>query len=204
MKEPFYRRLLLICGSFLVFCCLYYGSAYLGDSFPHRYRLYFAWERKIPLVPEAAFVYMSATLMFLPIFRRLPTAAQLWPLSLTLAVEQLLAGVCFYLLPLEDGFPTDSNPTGVSGAMWRLAGTVAMRHNYLPSLHVALATTAALVYSRAVGRTSWPMNLWAAAIALSTLLIHQHHLADVVAGFLLAQAGVRWIYDRLAPAATPE
>ncbi|MBN9417337.1 MAG: phosphatase PAP2 family protein [Candidatus Eremiobacteraeota bacterium] len=198
MKEPLYRRLLLISGSFLVFCLLYYGSAYLGDSFQHRYRLYFDWERNIPLVPEAAFVYMSATLMFLPIFRKLPTAAQLWPLSLTLAAEQLLAGICFYLLPLEDGFPTGPVPTGLSGAMWRLAGTVAMRHNYLPSLHVALATTAAMVYARAVGRPSWPMNVWAAAIALSTLLIHQHHVADVIAGFLLAQLGVRLLYDRLA------
>lgn len=196
--------LLLICGSFLLFCLLYYGSAYLGDFAGSRYHFYFAWEENIPLIPSAAFVYLSESLMYFPIFRRQTTFAQLWPLALTLALEQVIAAACFLTFPLEDGFRPAPPPGGISGAVWQLAGRVAGRHNYLPSLHVALATTAALVYARVTRSRAWKMRLWAAAIALSTLLIHQHHIADVIAGFALAWASVRLVYDRLLPASASD
>lgn len=196
--------LLLVCGSFLLFCLLYYGSAYLGDFAVSRYHLYFAWEENIPLIPSAAFVYLSESLMYFPIFRKQKTFAQLWPLALTLAFEQVIAAGCFLAFPLEDGFKPAPPLGGVSGAVWRLAGQLAGRHNYLPSLHVALATTAALVYARVSRSRALKMHLWAAAIALSTLLIHQHHVADVMAGFGLAWASVRLVYDRLLPASASD
>lgn len=196
--------LLLVCGCFLAFCLLYYGSAYLGDFSSHRYRLYFEWERNIPLVPAAALVYMSGGLMYLPIFARLRTARNLCPLALTLAAQLLVACLIFLIYPLEDGFGPAPPLSGFSGQAWRLAGTMAARHNYLPSLHVALATTAAMVYARAGGGRIWLMRLWAAAVALSTLLIHQHHLADVVAGLGLAGVAVVGLYDRLLPTFSPQ
>lgn len=196
--------LLLVCGSFLLFCLLYYGSAYLGDFASARYHLYFAWEKSIPLVPSAAFVYLSEGLMYFPIFRKQRTFAQLWPLALTLAVEQVVAAACFLAFPLEDGFPCAPPPGGISGAVCALAGRLAGRHNYFPSLHVTLATTAALVYARVTHSRALKMHLWAAAIASSTLLIHQHHIADVLAGLTLAWASVRLVYDRLLPASTTD
>ena len=39
---------------------------------------------------------------------------------------------------------------------------------------------------------------WAGVVAASTLLTHQHHVADVLAGWLLGVAGKRLIYDRRA------
>ncbi len=194
--EP--AALLLAIASFLFFGAVYAGSAYLGDALPWRYRLYFSWETQIPLVPGAAFVYLSISLMLIPLLRALPTVRQLYPVALTLAAQQLVAALCFVLLPLQDGFPPAGEVDGLSGAAWRLAGQLALRHNYFPSLHVALSSTAALILSRRRGRPDLFMIGWAAAIAASTVLIHQHHLADVVAGFVLAWASVRLIYDRLA------
>lgn len=184
--------------SFLLFGSVYAGSAYLGDSLPWRYRFYFEWETHIPLVPAAAFVYLSISFMLIPLLTHLPTARQLRPVVATLAAEQAVAALCFMLLPLEDGFPPPGTPQGLAGDVWRLAGTLAMRHNYFPSLHVALSTTAALIVSRARGRLDIFMVAWALAIAISTVLIHQHHLADVAAGWLLAFLAVRLVYDRLA------
>ena len=189
----------LTLASFLLFGAIYGGSAYLGDSLPWRYRLYFPWETQIPLVPAAAFVYLSITLMLIPLLQALPTVRQLYPVATTLAAQQLVAALCFVLIPLQDGFPPAGPVSGLSGAAWRLAGQLALRHNYFPSLHVALASTAAMVLSRHRGRPHLYMIGWAAAIAVSTLLIHQHHLADVVAGFGLAWVSMRLIYDRLAP-----
>ena len=196
VPEP--GAILLVIACALAFTLLYGGSAWLGDGFTHHYRLYFEWERHIPLVPAASFVYLSVFLTYLPVMCQLPSARALRPVAWTLLAEQLVAALCFLILPLEDGFPPAPPQPGISGQAWRLAGALALRHNYLPSLHVALATTAALVMGRAQGRPNLWMLCWAAAIAVSTLLIHQHHLADVVAGGLLAWGGVVLVYDRLA------
>jgi hypothetical protein len=75
-----------------------------------------------------------------------------------------------------------------AGWLYRFADTVNLEYNMVPSLHVAFAVSCALSYSR----ISWPWLWWswAAAIALSTLLCHQHHLLDLVAGVVFA-----WLID---------
>ncbi len=184
--------------AFAVYWALYAASARLGDFASTRYHFYFEWERDIPLVPAAALVYLSISFMLIPLLLALPTARQLWPVAVTLVCQGLMASLCFWLLPLEDGFGPTPNVNGWDGWIWRLSNQLALRHNYFPSLHVTLATSAALVLSRQRGRVDWPMVLWAGAIAVSTLFVHQHHLFDVVGGLLLAFAGVRLVYDRLA------
>ena len=184
--------------AFGVYWALYALSARLGDFAATRYRFYFEWEREIPLVPAAALVYLSITMMLIPLLRALPTARQLWPVAVTLIFQGLVASLCFWLVPLEDGFPKDPAVGGWDGWIWKLSNELALRHNYFPSLHVTLATSAALVLSRQRKAIDWPMALWALAIALSTLFVHQHHLADVIGGLLLALAGVHLVYDRLA------
>ena len=184
----------------VVYWSLYAGSAWLGDLAPIRYRLYFDWEPAIPLVPVAALVYLSISFMLIPLWAALPTPRQLWPVLVTLNVQGLTAALCFWLLPLEDGFPPAHPAPSWSVSMWRLANQLALRHNYFPSLHVSLSASAAMVLSRCRGSIHWPMVLWAAAIAVSTLLIHQHHLIDVAGGLLLAYATVRGVYDRMVPA----
>ena len=162
-----------------------------------RYHLYFDWETSIPLVPSAALVYLSISLMLIPLLKALPTPGQLWPVLITLNAQGLAAALCFWLLPLEDGFPPANPGDGWAVSVWRLANQMALRHNYFPSLHVSLSASAAMVLSRCRGSIHWPMVLWAGAIAVSTLLIHQHHLIDVAGGLLLAYATVRGIYDRM-------
>lgn len=184
--------------AFAAYWTLYAASARLGDFAATRYHFYFEWERNIPLVPAAALIYMSITLMLIPLLQALPTARQLWPVAVTLVAQGLVASLCFWLMPLEDGFGSVAEVGGWDGWVWRLSNQLALRHNYFPSLHVTLATSAALVLSRQRGRIHWPMVVWAAAIAVSTLFVHQHHLADVLGGLLLALAGVHLVYDRMA------
>jgi membrane-associated phospholipid phosphatase len=196
--KPDRAALGLVALAFAVYWGLYAASARLGDFANTRYRFYFEWERDIPLVPAAALVYLSITFMLIPLLRALPTARQLWPVAVTLIFQGLVASLCFWLLPLEDGFPIAPPVSGWDGWVWQLSNQLALRHNYFPSLHVTLATSAALVVSRQQKRLNWPMALWALAIALSTLFVHQHHLADVVGGLVLALAGVHLVYDRWA------
>jgi membrane-associated phospholipid phosphatase len=182
-----------------IYWSVYAASARLGDLAAGRYRLFFDWERGIPLVPAAALVYLSISLMLIPLMRALPSERQLRPVAVTLICQSLVAALCFWVLPLEDGFPQPGRASGWDGWVWNLSNDLALRHNYFPSLHVTLAVSAALVISRARGRTHWPMVWWAVAISVSTLLVHQHHLIDIAGGVVLAFAGVFFIYDRMAP-----
>lgn len=185
----------LALGSLLLFGGLYAGCSWLGDGLP-KHHLYLAWECQIPLVPWAALVYLSISLMLIPLLRTFPTFPRLWPVALTLALQQGVAALCFVLLPLEGGYPSQPVPPGWSGWLWQLSNQLALRHNYFPSLHVALAWTAVLVISRERGQMQWGLLAWAAAIALSTLLVHQHHLIDIAGGVLLAWASVALVFDR--------
>ncbi len=66
-------------------------------------------------------------------------------------------------------------------------GSVDTPHNLAPSLHVAFA--ALIVFSCAERTTpflSLFYVLWLAALAASTVFVHQHHLIDVATGLVLA------------------
>ena len=46
------------------------------------------------------------------------------------------------------------------------------------------------------------LGVWAFAVAVSTVLTHQHHVADAVGGWALAAAAHRLVlgrFDRMAP-----
>jgi membrane-associated phospholipid phosphatase len=122
-----------------------------------------------------------------------PSDVELRALAATLFAVILVGGVCFLLLPVELAFP----PTPECGpwdGLVRFAKAVALTNNMLPSLHVALSVACAAVcspYAGALGRMIlWS---WASVVAVSTLLLHQHYLIDVLTGASLGAAGVRWV-----------
>lgn len=190
----------LAVASFVLFTLLYGVTSYIGNGLYPKYELYFAWEKGIPLIPAAAVFYLSVSLMIVPILRTFPTVGELWPVAVTLAVQQCVAGAIFLLFPLQGGYPPDPHGTGLWGGIWEFSNVMALSHNWFPSLHVALSSTAVLVLWRAWGRTPWGMIVWAAAVSVSTLFVHQHHLADIAGGVLLAWASVRLVYDRMVVA----
>jgi membrane-associated phospholipid phosphatase len=188
---------LLAAGSFVVFTLLYGVTSYIGNGLYPKYTLHFAWESQIPLFPAAAVAYLSVGLMIVPILRAFPTFHQLWPVAVTLAAQQTVAAAIFLLFPLQGGYPKDPPGSGFWGGIWELSNTMALSHNWFPSLHVGLSSTAALVLWRAYGKAPWGMITWASAVSVSTLFVHQHHLADIAGGVLLAWGSVRLVYDRM-------
>jgi membrane-associated phospholipid phosphatase len=101
------------------------------------------------------------------------------------------------LVPADNVFPPPPDDMGVWTGLVRSAKWVALEHNLVPSLHVALSVVCIAVYARQarpVGRAL--LWLWAAVIGLSTLLLHQHYVLDVATGFALGLAGVWLVYDR--------
>jgi membrane-associated phospholipid phosphatase len=178
------------------FAFVYGGADLLTARHSFRVRLYFDAEMAWPFVPAAVLIYLSIYLLCLSAPFILPTRQELRSLAWTIAAVILFAGICFLLLPAEMAFhePPD---TGRWTPVVRFAKRVALTHNLAPSLHVGMTVVFVAVYSRraaAIGKSL--LWLWALAMGVSTLLLHQHYVVDVVSGFVLGLAGVRLVYDR--------
>lgn len=152
--------------------------------------LYAEWELALPLWPPALWGYLSMYALFLlpPCF--LP-GERIGRLGRQLIAGTLLAGAVFLLLPARLGFVRELPPepyTAWFALMFRLDAP----HNLVPSLHVVFSGLIALACAD-VARP-WVRRVlygWLALIGASTVLVHQHHLLDGVAGLALV-AGLRW------------
>ena len=181
----------------LWFGLVYGGACYLASTHTYRVRVHFDAELDIPFVPGMVVFYMSILLLFLTTPFILRTRQELRALAVTMAAATLIAGVCFVLLPSDVAFRAPSR-SSMWGGLLRFADLINLHYNQLPSLHVALSIICLDVFSRrtgAIGKVLWWS--WAAAICLSTVLIHEHHVLDVVTGIILALGATRTIYVRV-------
>jgi membrane-associated phospholipid phosphatase len=192
------RKNLILTGLFtLLFIVVYGGADILGANAEQRYLVAFDFEAQIPFVPSMALIYLSILplMLLLPVVFNKPW--QLFPLFVVLSLETLVGGVLFLVFPTQEIFP--SPESGASTLMFSVADTLNLRYNNLPSLHVALSLTSAIALAQRCdtwGR--WFYLGWGTLITVSSVLMHEHHIADVVAGALLAIAGMYVVYPRVS------
>jgi len=182
------------------FTVLYVGADWLTAHHTWRVRVHLDLEEHTPFVPAALLGYVSEYVLFaLPPFV-LRSRRELDALAAALAAVMLAAGVVFLLVPPAPAFPPPGDMSTWGPAV-RFVKWVALPHNLLPSLHVALSVVCVSVYARQAAPVGKALLwLWATVIAASTLLLHQHYLLDVLTGAALGWAGVRGVYDRWATA----
>ena len=183
-------------GFTLFFLLIYGGASWVTGFYTWGLRVDLPFERAIPFEPAWSLVYVSMDLMLLLSLLVLRTWRDMVPFVLALGVETVVGGVCFLLLPVQVAWAV-REVHGPHAGIFALADTMNLERNYLPSLHVAFACTAALAYGERGGRLARGVfALWALAIAASTLFIHEHHVVDVLAGALLAWATWRLVAPR--------
>lgn len=169
----------------LVFGVVFYGADWLAGRHAWRVPLHMAWELSMPYWPAAYPVYFSVFALPFVLLRTARSAATIRRWERAMVVAIVVAGVFFVALPAQPAYaPADA-------AGWRgwalLAQLVTGRHNLLPSLHVALAGLTVCTASRGLGRAArWLLWAWYAMLVASVLVTHQHHVADVIAGLVLA------------------
>lgn len=175
-----------------LFCAVYGLCDLVTGSHGVRLRVHMDWELAIPFVAWTTVVYSSVYLMFPFTPFVLTTRDALDRFARALALQILAAGIFFVALPAEPAYPPGARDLGVWAPAFVAADTVNLRYNMVPSLHVALAVSCALVFAPAVGRGArYALAVWALAVSVATLTTHQHHLVDVVAGIALAFGAVR-------------
>ena len=152
------------------------------------------FERHLPFVPWLSLVYLTITPALLLAPFLLPRE-RIAPLAIALSVETLVASTCFLLFPQTTAFPPRI-VTGWARIPFALADALNLDYNTFPSLHVAFACSAAWAYAT-TRRRAFLWTGWSVAVAASTLLMHEHHLADIAGGIVLAVASMLLVYERL-------
>jgi membrane-associated phospholipid phosphatase len=183
--EPFSRRLAvylrLSIWLTLLFLLTYTTTNRLSALRTNHFRLYFDRELSIPFVPWMIWVYLSINL-FLALPLAVLNIADIHRFARAVALATVAAALAHLLLPTQLGW--------TQPACFKLD----LPHNLAPSLHVAYAVLAgAVVWSGATAR--WLRVLsgaWLALLISSVLLVHQHHLLDVVTGAALGISCYRW------------
>ncbi len=186
--------LAFLCGSFLLLWCVtFVGAEWISGLVPWRIQVDLAIERYFPFVPELVWLYLSLDVVLLLAPFVLRRVEQLATLFLALTLATAVATVVFVLLPVEPRFLAFDPPTGLLGSAFQLADAINLDRNLLPSLHVAFAVLAALALApRGRPAVRLALGTWALGVAISTVLLRQHHLLDVLAGAALAVGA--WVF----------
>lgn len=202
---------LLSLANGLWFVVVYAGADRLTAHRALRVPVHLPAELRIPLVPAAALFYMSLYGLFLLAPFVLRTRRDFGALIGAMAVAIGVAGLCFLLLPAELAFaPVREEELGVWTHLYHWADELNLTYNLLPSLHVTFAVLCVGAFTGRTGRAPRPRRslnillwLWASAIAASTVLLHQHHVLDAAAGWLLALLCLRTVYGPARRPARP-
>ncbi|HVI87298.1 MAG TPA: phosphatase PAP2 family protein [Dongiaceae bacterium] len=162
----------------------YGGANWLAAHHAKPLAIYWSAELNIPLVPEMIWIYLSIDLLFLlPPFRL--DHVELQMLGRRMIIATLISVAIFIAMPTTLGFAR-LDLTATPNTALRLLYALDAPFNCLPSLHVAYS---ALIISALAQQSGvWlklALGVWFLSIMASTLLTHQHHLADIVAAFLI-------------------
>jgi membrane-associated phospholipid phosphatase len=110
--------------------------------------------------------------------------SQLKVLGKQLVAATLVSGIVFLLLPAKLGFIRAAPESFIYGPLFARIFAVDLPYNMVPSLHViysALIVFAVLEASR-TPLAKFFLEGWLILLCISTLLVHQHHLLDVITG----------------------
>ena len=188
MDRPFSlpRYLLIMLGCYAVWVGLYYLTGWIGELRGEVFDPALAIDEHIPYFPPAMYVYLLAYVVVLGLFLVRRDAAFLNRAYLAFISMNLLAFALFAL------FPSQGPPRGLPGeeadAMLRFMHDIDARWNAFPSLHVANPWLIAMLAlrERRVAPVSVLLLVIGIGISVSTLLIRQHYLLDVLGGVMLA------------------
>lgn len=160
-------------------------------------RLYFEWELAIPFMPAMVWAYLSLFALFpLPAFALRASALRI--LGRRLLFATLVSGVFFLLLPARLGFERHATVPDFELA-FAFIHFLDLPHNLVPSLHISWSGL--ILFSLHGVSARWArrgLEMWFALICAAVVLVHQHHVLDVIGGVLVGYAAIAVVRDRTA------
>lgn len=145
-------------------------------------------DAQIPFVPQAIWPYLCVVPLALSPLYFVRDARLMRQVALAYGLTIAVSLLCFAFYPVSAHGLRPSIPAvqGVSAAAVRALYALDPPYNLCPSLHVSLAVLAAISASKALKRYAGLLFAAAVGIAVSTCLVKQHFVIDVLAGAVLA------------------
>lgn len=147
------------------------------------------FDRALPTVPIFVIPYLS----FLPlVFFAMPLL--LWRnqrlfriFTLSVLIAQIVMNVLYLAIPATLVRPALTGDDIFTVLLRDLVWVIDQPLNTFPSNHVALSVISIVVLALLPNglKRYWPAMLWFALVCVSTLMTHQHVIADLVSGVLL-------------------
>lgn len=163
------------------------------ESLTH-YALYTDWELSIPLVPWMIFPYISLNVLFLVSFLTVKTPEAIKGFCLSMVWGAIIAGIIFYLFPGKLGYERVAAPEFAD--IFNFMFSIDHPHNLFPSLHVTYSSLGVFAMIQQTSSKIFHrfLYVWLFMICSSVVLVHQHHLFDIVSGALLAAMLYKLVY----------
>ena len=120
--------------------------------------------------------------------------------TLSLMFSSLIASFVFLLFPGELGFSRTDNISGYE-FIYNALHEIDHPHNLYPSLHITFSVLTAFAMIDQT-KQKWFhlfLSIWILLICASVVLVHQHHLFDVLTGLILAYFAIKLVYRRFVP-----
>lgn len=169
----------------VAFFAIYPTCNWISSQRSDIYKLYFEVELAIPFIPEFLWFYMSMYLLFfLPPF--FLNVSELVVLGKRIILGTIISGVIFLLFPATLGFERIV-PNGIYGELFSNIFTLDLPYNMAPSLHIVYSALIlwGIYFSSSNKMVHLIALLWILLISLSTLLVHQHHIMDIVLAIMV-------------------
>lgn len=198
---------MLTWGSVCVVTCLstYLISNEIASRISVHYSMYIEAERSIPLVPWMIYIYASFHLLLALNFFIIKDPKVIKAFTLSLMCSSFIAVLIFLVFPGELGFSRTENIAGYE-SMFNLLHQIDHPFNLYPSLHITFSVLTAFAMVDQT-KNKWfhgVLLIWILLICCSVVLVHQHHIFDVITGLLLAYGVIKLIYRRMIPVAHKE
>ncbi|MEK2647111.1 phosphatase PAP2 family protein [Bdellovibrio sp. BCCA] len=185
-------------AALLGFPLVYGFTNYLAAQSTQHYSWYFGWETQAPFIPEFVWLYLSLNIViFLPLF--MCDADRLKKYCQTNLITLFAAAVVFIVFPTQLGFERVIPAESPFREIFQNIHTLDKPHNLVPSLHVTFSALALFAAAEMHRNKKWltvVFSIWMLGIAASVVFTRQHHIADIVGGFVLAALGIRFFYLR--------
>ncbi len=174
-------------------CAVYYGSRLLPEDVV-RHTVMLPLDGKIPLVPPMIAIYVLAYVFWGISYLRIAQEDRefVWRFFTATYIAKLICLVCFLAYPTQMVRP-QAEGSDVFSAITRLIYRLDAPNNLLPSIHCLESWLCFRGLNR-IRSVSRPVKagalIFALAVCASTVLVHQHYLADIPAGILAGEIGL--------------
>lgn len=188
-------------GACVLFCLVVYlGTNEIASNMEMHYGMYFEFEKDIPLIPSMILVYTSFHLLLFLNFFIIKDPKVIKAFTISLMCSSFIAAIIFLIFPGELGFSRTENIIGYE-SMYLFLHEIDHPYNLYPSLHITFSVlTAFAMFDQTTNK--WfhlLLIIWIVLICCSVILVHQHHLFDIITGLLLAYFVIKLVYRRMIP-----